>query len=201
MKTAAGARQFLMLVCLSLAGFGISVQAQNTLNVTNYGAVGDAVQFFASTVSNSVVVTTTNQIPSSAIGEAIELFGCGTVTVAPNCQDMVATITNVVNGTNIYVSQVPKATLTNTFATYGYNNTANFQAAIAAVGKDTNDFIYIPAGTYLLLPTSYSGKYNNLSYGYNSILLNRGGINFVGAGTNSTTLAWNSGGSGISNDQ
>jgi len=186
--TGSRGRRLFLLVCLLLTGLGISTQAQNTLNVTNYGAIGDAVQFFANTVSNSAVVTTTNPIPSSAIGEVIELFGCGTVTVAPNCQDMVATIVNVVDGTNIFVSQTPQATLTNTFATYGHNNTANFQAAIAAVGNDTNDFIYIPAGTYLLMPTSYSGKYNNLSYGYNSILLNRGGINFVGAGTNATTL-------------
>jgi hypothetical protein len=181
-KAAAFVRQFLMLACLLFAGFGISVQAQNTLNVTNYGAVGDAVQFFANTVSNSVVVTTTNPVPDSAIGEAIEVFGAGAVSIAPNCQDMVATITNVVNGTNIYVSQVPQATLNNTFATYGYNNTTAFQNAIAAVGADTNDTIYIPAGTYLLLPA-----YRN-SLITCSIFLQRGGINFVGAGTNATTL-------------
>ncbi len=168
-----------MLLCLLAVGHGISVQAQNTLNVTNYGAVGDAVQFFANTVSGSVVVTTTNAIPDSAIGEAIELFGCGAVTVAPYCQDMVATILNVVDGTNIFVSQTCMATLTNTFATYGYNNQASFQAAIAAVGSDKNDTIYIPAGTYLLLPPNGQSS---------SILIQRGGINFVGAGTNATTL-------------
>jgi hypothetical protein len=175
--------RFWLLLCLLFAGLGNSVQAQNTLNVTNFGAVGDAVQFFASTVANSAVVTTTNQIPISAIGEAIEVFGAGAVSIAPNCQDMVATILNVVNGTNIIVSQACGATLNNTFATYGHNNSANFQAAIAAVGADTNDTIYIPAGTYLFLTSSHTGI-----YGQSGIVLQRGGINFVGAGTNATTL-------------
>jgi hypothetical protein len=168
------------------AAFSLKIVSapMQVLNVTNYGAIGDAVQFFVNTVSNSVVVTTTNPLPNSAIGDAIELFGCGTVTTPPNCQDMVATITNIVNGTNIFVSQVCQQTLTNTFATYGYNNTPSFQSAITAVGKDTNDIFYIPSGTYLLLPVGFS----NPNFGHASIFLNRGGINFVGAGTNSTTL-------------
>jgi hypothetical protein len=51
---------FLLLICLSLTEFGISSRAQNSLNVTNYGAIGDAVQFYVNTTSNSVLVTTTN---------------------------------------------------------------------------------------------------------------------------------------------
>ncbi len=175
--------RLLLLVCLLVFGLGISSQAQNTLNVTNYGAIGDAVQFFVNTSSNAFVFTTTNQIPNSAIGEAIEVFGAGVPTTSVNNQDMVATITNIVNGTNIYVSQYCGKSLTNAFATYGHNNDANFQAVIAAVGADTNDTIYIPAGTYLFLPASHSGI-----YGYSCIVLRRGGINFVGAGTNSTIL-------------
>ena len=176
-------RRVFLLICLLVAGLGISSQAQNTLNVTNYGAIGDAVQFYVNTISNSVVVTTTNTLPNSAIGEAIEVFAAGVPTTTTNNQDLVATITNIVNGTNIYVSQKTQATLTNTFATYGHNNTANFQSAITAVGKDTNDIINIPAGTYLLLTTNKSAI-----YGQFAILLQRGGINFVGTGTNSTTL-------------
>ena len=176
-------RWLFLLMCLLAGGLAISSQAQNTLNVTNYGAIGDAVKFYVNTISNSVVVTTTNQLPNSAIGEAIEIFYAGVPTTATNNQDMVATITNVVNGTNIYVSQKAQATLTNTFATYGHNNTTNFQSAIAAVGSDTNDFISIPAGTYLFLPTHYNGT--SLQ---SSIMIRRGGINFYGAGTNSTIL-------------
>ena len=176
-------RRFLLLACLLVGGLGISCQAQHSLNVTNYGAIGDAVQFFVNTSSNAVVFTTTNQIPNSAIGEAIEIFGAGVPTTSVNNQDMVATITNIVNGTNIYVSQRCGKSLTNAFATYGHNNTPNFQSAIAAVGNDTNDFINIPAGKYLLLTINRSGV-----YGYSSIVISQGGINFVGAGANSTTL-------------
>ena len=67
-------RRLFLLVCLLVGGFGISSQAQNTLNVTNYGAIGDAVKFYVNTISNAVVFTTTNQLPNSAIGEAIEVF-------------------------------------------------------------------------------------------------------------------------------
>jgi len=167
------------------ASFSLKIVSapMQVLNVTNYGAIGDAVKFFANTTSNSVVVTTTNPLPTSAIGEAIEVFAAGVPTSSSNNQDLVTTIANVVNGTNIIVSQACQQTLTNTFATYGYNNVASFKAAIAAVGTDTNDIIYIPAGTYLLLPTSQSGAYSQVA-----IVLQRGGINFVGAGTNSTTL-------------
>jgi hypothetical protein len=160
------------------------------LNVTNFGAVGDAVQFFVNTTSNSVVVTTTNQIPNSAIGEAIEVFGAGVPTSSSNNQDLVTTIANVMNGTNIYVSQVCQQTLTNTFATYGQDNTTNFQNAITATGSDTNDIIYIPAGTYFFICPYVASAFGNAG-----IILTRGGIHFVGAGANSTTLlsrgAWN----------
>jgi hypothetical protein len=166
------------------AAFSLKIVSapQQVLNVTNYGAIGDAVKFFANTTSNSVVVTTTNQIPNTAIGDAIEVFGAGIPTTSINNQDLVTTIANVVNGTNITLAQVCQQTLTNTFATYGFNNSPSFKNAIAAVGTDTNDIIYIPSGTYLLLPTLTSSGL------YSTIYLRRGGINFIGAGTNSTTL-------------
>ena len=125
-------RLFLSLVAGWLTIMAVSSEAQTALNVTNFGARGDAVQFFANTTSNSVVVTTTTQIPSSAIGDAIEVFGVGVQTYGASSygtngygnQDLVATITNVVNGTNIYISlPSPSHTLTNTFATYGHDNT------------------------------------------------------------------------------
>ena len=146
--------------------------------------MGDAVQFLANTTSNSVVVTTTNQLSNADIGKAIEVFGAGTLTTPTNGQDMIATITNVVNGTNIYISQPAQATLTNTFATYGHDNSSNFQAAVYACGTDTNDIIYVPAGQFLLLADNPAGG----SYGENSILVTNGGIHLFGAGTNNTTL-------------
>jgi len=176
----------ILATCLAMFGQGCaSIQAQNTsLNVTDFGAQGDAVQFWVNTTSNSAVLTTTNQLSSADVGKAIEVFGAGTVTTPPNCQDMVATITAVDStGTNITVSQIAQATLTNTFATYGHNNQTYFQAAIAACGGATNAIINIPAGNYLFLTSAHSGV-----YGYSGILLKTGGIHFVGAGTNSTTL-------------
>ncbi len=168
-----------------------SVNVTNlVLNVTNYGAVGDAVQFYVNTTSNSAIVTTTNHLSSAAIGDSIEVFQVGPRTYGINSyntnaygnQDLVATITNIVNGTNIYMSRPAQATLTNAFATYGHNNQTNFQAAIAAASAVTNAVINIPAGVYLLLASS------NSAYGYAGLILSAGGITFNGAGTNATTL-------------
>ena len=183
-------RLLFSLVAGWLVLMAISSQAQMTLNVTNFGARGDAVQFYVNTVGNSVVVTTTNQLSSADIGKAIEVFGVGTQTSGIDSygnntngnQDLVATITNVVNGTNIYISQVCQATLKNTFATYGHNNQTNFANAIAAA-SGTNTVINIPAGKYLFLCT-----YDPTDYANVAIELRRGGIHLIGAGTNSTTL-------------
>jgi hypothetical protein len=54
-----------------------STDTTRALSVTDYGAVGDAVQFYVNTVSNSAVVTTTNQLSSADIGKSIEVFGVG----------------------------------------------------------------------------------------------------------------------------
>jgi len=164
--------------------------AQTALNVTNFGAVGDAVQFFVNTTSNSMVVTTTNQLSSADIGKAIEIFGAGPQTTGVDSygnntngnQDMVATITGVQNGTNVYVSQTAQATLTNTFATYGHNNQTNFANAIAAA-SGTNTVINIPGGKYLFICPYNAGVSGNAG-----IILSKGGISLVGAGTNNTTL-------------
>ena len=158
-------------------------QAQTTLNVTNFGAVGDAVHFFVTTTSNSVLVTTTNQLSSADIGKAIEVFGAGAVTTPPYCQDMLGTITNVVNSTNIYISQIAQATLTNTFALYGHDNHTNFQNAVNACAGDSNDTINIPAGHYFL-----SCPYQSSDALYAGVVLKGGGLHFVGAGTNVTIL-------------
>ncbi len=174
---------FSLLAAWLIISGGASRGQTLTLNVTNFGAVGDAVQFWANTTSNSVLVTTTNQLSVADIGKSIEIFGAGPVTTPPNCQDMVATITNVVNGTNIFVSQVAHATLANAFATCGHNNQVSFQAAITACGAATNAIINIPAGKYLMLPAAHTGV-----YGYSSMLLSRGGITLAGAGMSNTVL-------------
>jgi len=179
------------LLLLALLVFAANCRAETrTLNVPEFGARGDAVQFHVNTVSNSVVATTTNRLSSDDIGKAIEVLGAGTVTYGIDShrnmtngnQDIVAMITDVVNETNIHISQVSRATLTNTFATYGHDNTANFNACIAAAG--TNSTINIPAGTYLFLSTNHTDDPTC----WDCIRLKRGGLTFKGDGTNRTIL-------------
>jgi hypothetical protein len=153
-----------------------------TLNVADYGAIGDAVQFYGNSTSNSVVITTTNTLSEADIGKSIQVFEAGAITVAPECQDLIATITNVVNGTNLHVSFVAQRTLTNTFITVGTDNRAAIQAAIdAATG--TNTIINIPAGKYLVL-----SEYVTNAFATVGLVLRGGGIHLVGAGRSDTTL-------------
>lgn len=173
-----------LLVCAALAGFAIPSEAQNTLNVADYGAVGDAVQISVSTVSNSPSIICLNNIFTTAdVGKTVELFGVGSPTSGGNHQDLIATITSVVSGTTVNISPPPSATVSVASGVYGTQNTPAFQAAINASGADTNDTINIPAGTFLLIPIAHKGV-----YGYSSILLTKGGINFVGAGMTNTVL-------------
>ena len=112
-----------------------SSQAQVTLNVTNFGARGDAVQFSANTASNSGLVTTTNQLSSADVGKVVVLFGVGPLgTVDPNGlyhhQDLLTTIAGVDGtGTNITLAKNCYAT-TNAQGYYGHNNCTNFQGLV-----------------------------------------------------------------------
>lgn len=166
-----------------LALMATQLQAQLNLNVTSYGAVGDAVQFLVNTTSNSATATTSTALPSSAIGESIEITGAGPSTTPPNNQDFIGTIANLdQTGTIITLSTTAQQNLANAFATYGHNNAPNFMSAIAAVGNQTAN-ITIPAGNFLILTANYGNP-----YGYAGFVVSQGGINFIGAGTNSTTL-------------
>src|SRR5690348_252761 len=88
-----------------------TMEAQISLNVTNFGARGDAVQIWVNTKKNSTQLTTTNQLSTADVGKTIELFGVGSPSIginylgnwSTNQQDMLAVITNVVNRTNIYI--------------------------------------------------------------------------------------------------
>jgi hypothetical protein len=203
-----------LLLCFFLLGFRNSGQAQISVNVTNYGAVGDAVQFYVNTTSDSALVTTTSQLSTNDIGKVIELFGVGLPTSGIGFfgnptnanQDMVTTISDVVNGTNIYLSYnqfyasntnfqhrayYPFKTATNVFATYGTDNGLAFSNAIAAASAPTGTII-VPPGTYLIMP-EWVHYPIAIGYGYAGILLNRGGIHFQGSGTNTILLdrgAW-----------
>jgi hypothetical protein len=176
---------FTVAAALALLGSAFSsLQAQTmTVSVADYGAQGDAVQFWVGTTSGSPVITTTNQLSSADIGKAIEVFAAGPATGPVNNQDLIATITQVINGTNVTISLPAGASLTSAYATYGHNNQPYFQAAVAACGSATNAIVNIPAGNYLILSASHPGSYGNCG-----ILLTSGGIHLVGAGSSNTVL-------------
>ena len=193
-------RPLFLLVAGWLAFMATSSQAQTTLNVTNFGARGDAVQFSVNTTSNSVVVTTTNQLSSADIGKVIELFGAGRWGVSNLYhQDLLATITNVVNATNLYISRVAGARTNGCQGVYGHNNATNFQACINAAPSNT--VINIPAGTYLIIGQSnfVSTFSPTLFITYPSITISKGGLTLQGKNQTNTILlgcgAWQNKGS------
>lgn len=186
------------LVVLGQNSFG-----QAMLNVTNFGAQGDATQMFVKTVSNSSVVTiqSTNQLSNADVGKLILLFGAGPATTPTNHQDLVASITQVSGGTNVTLSLPTGATSNNVLATYGTQNATAFQNCINAA-SGTNTIVSIPAGTYLLIsPAAISPSFvmQNYSDQYPAVTVQKGGLHFLGAGMTNTILmgcgAWQNKGS------
>jgi hypothetical protein len=178
--------RFLLLASLLLGGEQFVARAQQSvLSVTDFGAAGDAVQFYANTKAGSPLVTTTNIFSSADIGKTIEVFKVGVQTVGINSYgvnstnrlDLIATITNVVNGTNLYLSTPPQTAVQNTFATAGTDNTPAILKAIAAAG--TNATINFPDGTFLCMSRLHNGTDG---YAMVAICLNRGGLHFTGTG-------------------
>jgi len=197
-----------LLACLLWAGFGISGRAQTSLNVTNYGAAGDAVRFSVNTTSNStlVTVTGTNRFSSTDIGKVIEVFRAGKQTYWSNNpaygvfstnQDTICLITNVTQGTNLW-GTISEGWKTNTYCIVGRNNSTNFQNCINAAqslvgtGK-TNVTINIPAGTYLcigsnILNPNFVLTDINGSPNTPTMTITSGGITFLGASSTNTVL-------------
>src|SRR5580704_19258924 len=119
--------------------FGVA-QA-STLNVTDYGAKGDAVRTFASTVQNSTLITLspTNVLTGADVGKAIELFGVGPKTTGTNYQDLIAWIVAVTNGNDVVISSPAGRTAAGTACTYGTQNAAAFQNCINACKGPSTD--------------------------------------------------------------
>ena len=167
----------------------LTLRASAQISVTSYGAVGNAIQFYANTTAGSVLVTTTNTSVTPTIGDSIEIFGAGTPTsgtgsygTTTNCNmDLIGVITNITSITNLYVTVAAKSTTTNTFATYGHNNQTNIANCLAAAGAGQT--ITFPAGTFLVL-----GVTNATAYGSFGILLTNGNMVFSGAGPSQTIL-------------
>ena len=171
-------------------------RGQDTLNVTNFGAMGDAVQFSVNTVSNSTVVSVagTNTFTSADVGKVIEVFRAGPWITYSNWgvvvtqQDIICLITNVSEGTNLSLS-IPCGWTTNAYCVVGTNNAPAFQAAIKAAegmvgsGQDTNVTIQIPAGTYLMVSSNVLNPNYVMTSGsdtHPALTVSSGGITFLG---------------------
>ena len=162
------------------------------LNVTDFGARGDADSITANTVSGSPVVTVpaANAFSSADIGKLVLLFGAGPATTPTNHQDLIATIQRVEHGTNITLSAAAGATSNNVFCTYGTQNAEAFQSCVDAA-SGTNTVIKIPAGNYLLVPPMQVTGFEMKSGGgpvAAAVMLRKGGIQFQGAGMAETIL-------------
>ena len=188
------------LVVLTLVAQGA------TLNVTDYGAVGDCKEVTVSVISNSPVVTTTNTFSAADVGKVMCLFGAGFKSTLSstgifrgnyrgtptNNQDMVVRVLSVADGTNVTLSSVCGITAGNIRCTYGTQNKAAFDNCIAAA--QSNDVVRIPSGNYLLIPptaldTNWVQK-DQFDCGP-TITFKKGALHFLGDGTNATILTGN----------
>lgn len=174
-----------------LVGLVNRSQAQvTTLNVTNFGARGDAVQTFVMTVSNSAVITcATNLFSSGDVGKVIELFEAGAPHAATNHEDLIATIVGYTDARTVTLDRVCLNTAGNLLAVFGRNNAAAFQACLDSITNDT--VVNIPDGRYLLLsPQAVDTNFVmiNDSEVYPAVSIRKGGISFVGASRENTVL-------------
>ena len=194
-----------LLICA--LGFLLSVfstRAQASLNVTDFGAAGDAVQFSVNTVSNSTVVSVagTNVFSPSDVGKVIEVFRAGPWLTYSNWgvvvtqQDIVCMITNVSDGTNLSLS-IPCGWTTNAYCIVGTNNASAFQAAanqatsLVSSGQYTNVTINIPSGTYLMMSSNVLNPnyvMNSISDTHPAITISSGGITLLGDPSGNTVL-------------
>jgi hypothetical protein len=194
---------YLLTSCLILLAQQASA---STLNVTNFGAIGDCANITVSVTSNSTVVVTTNIFSGKDVGKIMCLFGAGYKSflsstgifqgnyqgTPTNNQDMVVTILSVQNGTNVSISSACGVTANQILCTYGTQNKSAFDNCIAAAPNPCT--ILIPTGNYLLIPptaldTNYvqTGQWDSSP----TITIRKGGIHFLGNGTNLTILTGN----------
>lgn len=178
-------------IIVSLLLAPLVVQA-GTLNVTDFGARGDAVSITANTVNGSPVITVpaSNALSSADVGKLVLLFGAGPATTPTNHQDLIATIVQVEQGINITLSAAAGATSNGVYCTYGTQNAEAFQHCVdAATG--TNTVIKIPAGNYLLVPPAQLAVIatnNGRGTAWSAVVIRKGGIDLKGDGMDKTIL-------------
>lgn len=142
-------------------GSTIIVTSSDYLNVVEYGkAIGDARITTANTIISSSIVIIADTVTSKDIGKTIEIFS-GETDV-----DYIGIITGISGSNIVIVQQISKSeilkprgnimpwSITNARCIIGTDNTPMFQKTIddaAALGKN----VYIPDGTYLLIPSQW----------------------------------------------
>ncbi len=163
-----------------------------SLDVTDFGARGDAVSFLVATVDNSAAVTiqSTNRLSSADVGKLILLFGVGPATTSSNNQDLITTIQSVSNGTNLILATTCGATASGVYTTCGTQNAAAFQACVAAC-RGASTTVLIPAGRFLLVPPVLLSNVTPNVTTLGAVTLSTGGIHFLGTGIGSTILLGN----------
>jgi Pectate lyase superfamily protein/Periplasmic copper-binding protein (NosD) len=180
------------LLPLVLAG---SLKAQTQVNVTNYGLRGDAIFTIATAVSNSDMITLapSNQLSAADEGKLILLFGAGPVTSGTNTQDLVAQITGVPGSNRAQISVAAGRDISNARCIFGTQNSTALQQCINSC-NGTNTTIFFPAGTYLMVPPaalSPAFAMTSQSDGQPAVIINKGGLHLLGAGSGTTTLLGN----------
>jgi hypothetical protein len=186
-------------ICVSASYVTNYIPGTNVLDVTEFGAKGDAIKTTANTVGNSTMIT----IPSASltgadVGKLVELFGVGDPTsgypggiFAAGHQDLIATIVSVSNGTNAILDLSPSVASNGVYCIYGTQNVQPFQAAVD-LAAGTNTDIIIPAGNYLMIAPIQLGNYvwnPPVSIPQDqAIIIRKGGLHFIGAGRGSTSL-------------
>ena len=189
--------------CILLFVFCFSAKSQTVLNVKDFGARGDAIQFSVNTVSNSTIVsvTGTNRFSAADVGKVIEVFRAGLWVryhgaIVVTQQDTLSMITKVSDGTNLSLG-FPCGWTKNAVCVVGTNNAPAFQSAIKAASKliarhkATNVTINIPAGTYLLAsPQILNPNYimSSISDTHPALTVSSGGITFLGDCASNTIL-------------
>lgn len=184
--------------------FRFCANAQS-LNVTNYGAIGDATNIVVGTVSNSTIVISSFILPQSRAGQIIEVFGAGqwlhlsnntAYPVAVTNQDMIGTIISI-SGTSITTSFTNGWT-TNAYCVIGTNNQTAFQNCInAGQNMATNGgvSINIPNGKYLVIGSLALSPSTPITQFQNdgALSVTSGGITFNGESTNATLIGCGAG--------
>ncbi len=153
-----------------------------SLNVTNYGAKGDYTNLTVSCTNGSYAMLASHALVSSDTNKLILIREGGPYGTAGLHQDLLARIVSV-SGANFTTDRKAGASLINTPASYGTENSAFFKAAVDDIPLTGLTTLIIPDGNYWLLNTNYDLA-TNFSAGqfesHPAVTLSKGGILFQG---------------------